>query len=137
MTKKAKKSEPSTAMPAPNKPLLIKLHRNWADEFDVEGMVVMNADQWEAHKAMAKARFEEKDYIELGFGTNESLEFSSYEDYLDAFAVLELTLEEYEVFRKFFLETGYTWEYPKGKTNIRFDKIEFGTIPMIREDDEE
>ena len=135
--KKAKKPEPVLEMPTPTKPLLIKLHRNWADEFDVEGFVVMDTPQWEAHKVMAKAQFEEKGYIERYFGTNEALEFSSFKDYMDAFAVLELSMEEYEVFKKFFLVKGYSWEYPKGKTNVRLDKIDFGTIPMIEESEDD
>lgn len=135
--KKAKKPEPNLELPVPTKPLLIKLHRNWADEFDVEGFVVMDASAWEEHKALAKVEFEKKGSIERYFGTNESLDFGSLEDYLDSFAVLELTMEEYEVFKKFFLVKGYSWEYPKGKINCRFDKIDFGTIPMIEagEDD--
>ncbi len=42
------------------KQLLIQFNANYADEFDIEGFIVMTEEQWEAHKKMAEDFFEKK-----------------------------------------------------------------------------
>jgi len=117
------------------KQLLITLNRDWADEFNVEGLVVMSASEWEAHQQLAKKHFEENGNAEIYFGTNEFLEYSSYDEYVGEFKVTELTPEQFDVLKTLFTVKGYSWEYPKGKMNVRPDKIKFGIIPMIKDED--
>lgn len=40
--------------------LLINFNANYADEFDIEGFIVMTEKAWEEHKAFAKSLFEKK-----------------------------------------------------------------------------
>lgn len=117
------------------KHLLITLNRDWADEFSVEGMVVLTASEWEAHKEVARKHFEKNGNAEIYFGTNEFLEFSSHEEYVKEFKVTELTSVQYDVLKTLFTVKGYSWEHPKGKTNTVPDKIKFGIIPMIKDED--
>lgn len=115
--------------------LLISIDRDWADEFNVEGFIVMTDSEWEDHKQLAQKLFEEKGSVELYFGTNEFLDYSSYDEYVGAFEVTELSTEQLDVLKSLFTIKGYSWEHPKGTTNVRPDKIKFGIIPMITGDD--
>lgn len=117
------------------KQLLITLDRDWADEFNVEGFVVLPASEWEDHKRLAKEHFEKNGSVELYFGTNEFLEYSSYEEYVGEFEVTELTSDQFEVLKNLFTIKGYSWEHPKGKMNVVPDKIKFGIIPMVKDED--
>jgi hypothetical protein len=118
------------------KHLLITLDRDWADEFNVEGFVVLTAAEWEDHKQLAKKHFEEHGSVELYFGTNEFLDYSSYDEYVKEFEVTELTQAQLDVLKSLFTIKGYSWEHPKGKTNVVPDRIKFGIIPMIKADDD-
>ena len=82
--------------------LLIKFASNYADEFDVEGFIVMSEDEWFAHKDAVTSRFENEDEIEVYFGTNESMIYESLDCYLDSFKITELTDEEHSVLQKLF-----------------------------------
>jgi hypothetical protein len=115
--------------------LLITLNRDWADEFNVEGMVVLSASEWEAHKKLAQDYFEEKGSAEVYFGTNEFLEYSSYNEYIKEFKITELNKKQFDVLKELFTIKGYSWEHPKGKMNVVPDRIHFGIIPMIKSED--
>lgn len=96
-----------------SKYLLIKYNRNWADEFDLEGFLVMTKPEWEEYKNKVATVFDKapsgKDYsgalvkqVEVGFGTNEDVCYSSVEDYFRSFKEVEISLKEYNFLKQHF-----------------------------------
>lgn len=71
--------------------LLIKASICWADEFDCEVFGVFTDKEWKDICKKTKKTFEENGQIEVAFGTNQCLEFSSYEDWLCHFKKTEIT----------------------------------------------
>lgn len=69
--------------------LLIKFTGNWADEFDVDGFQVMEAQKWLDHleEVQEKVQFPYEHY----FGTNEFIEFESFEEYRSYFHVTNIS----------------------------------------------
>lgn len=114
--------------------LLITINRDWSDEFNVEGMVVISGSAWDAHLAMAEEHFKKNGEVEVYFGTNEALSWHDFDDYKTSFKVTELTAEQFDVLKTLFTIKGYTWKY-QGKKNVVPDRIKFGIIPMIKSDD--
>lgn len=96
--------------------LLIKYHNNYADEFDVNGFIVMSKEDWETHIKEAEEIFKKQPVketfrgsgdprpkaIEIYFGSNESIEYRDFKDYLSSFKVTEITDQEAGFFQKFF-----------------------------------
>ena len=121
------------------KQILIKFDANYADEFDVEGFVVMSASAWEEHKTMAKEFFENGGHAEQYFGTNEYVEFDSYEDYMSAIKTTELDETQYEVLETLFNEhrNAYTWKDIDGQDRIvpASNVIRYGILAMLTPED--
>lgn len=86
----------------PKKYVLVKFSDNWADEFDVNGFFVSPLKDWEKTIQTMKSEFEKNGSKEYSFGTNESLEYESYDDYAQCITVVELTETEYLTLKKFF-----------------------------------
>lgn len=142
------------------KQLLLKYSNNYADEFDVEGFLVLSQSQWDEHKAKAAQRFEKvakaakvdpnvsedswlnrrAREVSVGFGTNEEVTYYSIDDYLGSFVVKELTQEQYQVLKDLFgvHYDSYSYEWD-GKTITipAQDKIENGMLCLINFEDEE
>ena len=79
--------------------LLIKQSGNYADEFDLEGFMVIPEKTWEE----IKEGWKEFEYPHNSyFGSNEFITFESPEDILDSFEVIELTTLEEAVLVKLF-----------------------------------
>jgi hypothetical protein len=117
--------------------LLVKFHSNYADEFDVEGFIVMSTSQWQAHNEGVAKVFENKKAnapppdpskqwdrrhtdactVEVYFGTNEQMMYESLEDYMRCFDISSLTDDEVAVLTKLFAR-GY-------------GEIQNGMLPMI------
>lgn len=96
--------------------LLINFNDNYADEFDVNGFRIATEEEWEQEKESMKAAFaasqEIQDFfydpdipsyrrnyrrtIEMYFGTNEALEWDSYDDAISCFSAVKITEEEAE-----------------------------------------
>lgn len=80
--------------------ILLKFRANWSDEFDVGGTTVHTGNfDFEEWKELAKSIDAVKgevhaEEIEIGFGTNEWLDFNSWTQALDHFKVIEVP-EEY------------------------------------------
>lgn len=84
-----------------NEMLFINFDRNYADEFDCSGFVVMKRGDWEKYLSKMTDEFFEGGQ-EIRFGSNESFEFDNREDYLSAYSAREITQEEFLVIKKFF-----------------------------------
>jgi len=80
--------------------LLIKFEGNWADEMDIYGFTIMTVKQWEYKKNEIRHT---PLPIEVCFGTNESEEYETHEEYLRNFKVIEITKAEVKVLKKLFL----------------------------------
>jgi hypothetical protein len=77
----------------------VKFEGDYADEFYVNGFVVVTSDSWKEYlESLNEMEFP----IEKYFGTNESMEFESAQSYLDQIDVKGVTDEEFAVFKKFF-----------------------------------
>ena len=79
--------------------VLVKEYHDWADEFSTYGFAI-----YEKEKFYEDLKFLEENWredTELYFGTNEAMEWESFEDLKRGLEVLEITEEEAEVFKKF------------------------------------
>ena len=93
--------------------ILVTLEKDYADEFTVFGFKIFTKRQWKSELK----KFESITYpCEFYFGTNEMLEFDSFEDVQREFLVQDISKDEYEVFKKYFAS-----EYD--------GEISFGFIP--------
>ena len=82
--------------------VLLKFEVDYADEFDVYGLSVLDKNEWEEKKEFIR---EQQDYpYEFGFGTNEGILFETPDDFMNAIKVIEITDEEAEVFNKYKLK---------------------------------
>jgi hypothetical protein len=73
--------------------VLLKFQADYADEFDVYGLLTWTKEQWEEYKK----ELEELEYPqEHYFGTNESIEFVDADDYLSNITVTNITEEQYK-----------------------------------------
>ncbi len=87
--------------------LFIKFDSNYADEFDVEGFMIVANDVWERYvNSLTDEDFGE--HNEFYFGTNESLSFDDKAYYLSSFETKEVSDDELVVIKKFFgLKSGF------------------------------
>lgn len=114
---------------------LIKFASNYADEFDVSGFQILTGDEWEELKQEALKYFSDdshrdSDYGRISFawyfGTNEELQFDSYEDWLNCIEVIPLDKIQTEVLHELF---GYSY-------GITGPDLDFFLEPDWEEDDE-
>jgi hypothetical protein len=82
--------------------LLVKYSDNWADEIDVEGFHLFTAQEWEAYQAAIKEFFNSNDELCFGIGTNEEIEYSDAEEYLDTLRANYISEQQYNVLKDLF-----------------------------------
>jgi len=96
-------------------PILLKCEADYADEFDVYGLVIIDSEEWENFKKQVH----DIDYpIEIYFGTNEAILFESSDSVLQSMTPYEITEDEAAVFEKFL------------KPSYSKSGIDFGWNPM-------
>jgi len=81
--------------------LLVQMSRDYADEFDVHGFVVVSQEYFEEAKKRILAMNSRKG-LHLNFGTNESLTWSSARELIEDLDVTELPFAEAQMFAKHF-----------------------------------
>ncbi len=139
------------------KQLLITFSNNYADEFDVEGFLVLSEPEWLKHRELAARIFKQKleapkadpsgsddswsnrraREVSVGSGTNEEITYYSLDDYLGSFKVKELTQEQYKVLWDLFGVHTDSYSYGTGKNKVTVparDKIENGMLCLLDED---
>lgn len=96
------------------KMVLVKYDSNYADEFDVEGFIVMPQSEWLKHITGVEKHFQKWDSehepdrwgnregIEVYFGTNEQMIYEGFESYRRSFEVSELSDADYETLKRLF-----------------------------------
>ena len=85
--------------------LLIKFEKNWADEFDCQGLTIITEKEWELHKF--KAKYCVTYPIESFFGTNEGWEYKSFSEYIKSFKVEVITDDQALFINKLFDLNGF------------------------------
>ncbi len=127
-------------------PVLLKFDSNYADEFNIEGFVAISEAEWKSYKTKAKKAIGNSPH-EYYFGTNESITFSGYKEYLKSFKATTISEEEYQFLLKTFPHTSYEEfngkDFKKITTRVQFGKIPFysdeqwGEIEQRDEESEE
>lgn len=82
-----------------DKYLLIKYNGDWADEFDVDLLWVTTEEEFEQWKKELSTK-DIDEYVEIYFGTNEFISFSSYEEIIENIEVSEISEDFYNTFIK-------------------------------------
>ncbi len=86
--------------------LLLKFSDNYADEFYISGVMLVEDDVWnEFVNCLNDSMFKGKEFY---FGTNEYLEFQNVKDYMRSFNVTSLTDDESKLCKKLF---PYMWGF--------------------------
>jgi len=84
---------------------LVEQETNYADEFDLEGFWIQEAESEEKLKKELVQNLigERGDFpMEIYFGSNEAVEFENENDYISTLKISEITKEEYDVVVKLF-----------------------------------
>lgn len=97
--------------------VLLRYDGNWSDEFDVNGLLIVEKTWWTAYQKDVREKFGKQER-EVGFGTNEALTFCDADDYL--FDITEVSATQDEIL---------TMKKLLGGT-------EFGIFPLIEFDDD-
>ena len=81
-------------------PVLLKWKADWADEFDMVGIILLSDKEWnDFMEAVKRIPYPQEFY----FGTNEYYVFESPEELLQGInSVTDLTLQDEETLKKFF-----------------------------------
>ncbi len=101
------------------KNLLVKASIDYADEFDCKMFGVFTEEKWNEVCENAKKRFagdsseddsedddsEDSGTVEIYFGTNEALEFDSYNQWFKKMKITEISADEAEFLKKHFGKT--------------------------------
>ena len=91
--------------------LLVKCSTNWADEMDLDGFALIEAQAWKEHLDLVEANIFKgevlDDYDEfgpnaVGVGTNESVFYESLDVYKNTFTTKELSDAEVETLASLF-----------------------------------
>lgn len=82
-----------------DKYLLIKYNGDWADEFDVDLLWVTTEEEFEQWKNELSTK-DINESVEIYFGTNEFISFSSYEEIIENIEVSEISKDFYNTFIK-------------------------------------
>lgn len=62
--------------------IIIKLEQNWADEFDVVTVAIVDAEEWREYREYLEENEEDLDCYEDWFGTNECIRYWELDDFL-------------------------------------------------------
>ena len=85
--------------------IIAKYNKCYADEFDCEGFGIYTKKDWEKICKKTEAAFEKCNHVEVSFGTNEGLDFSSYDEWFDSFDITEIEEDEANKLIKIFGES--------------------------------
>jgi hypothetical protein len=69
----------------------LRFDDNYADEFDVVGLKIVERKWWEKYRERVRDEFQKLPRDGYYFGTNEYLEWSNAEDYLSCITQLDIT----------------------------------------------
>lgn len=84
--------------------LFIQFNDNWADEMDVRGGKIMTEKEYKEYITAALKAFEVNDYIDFWIGTNESIVYRNFTDFINTLTIYSITEKEEEVLKRLNLE---------------------------------
>ena len=87
--------------------IVVSLKSNYADEFDLSGLAILDKDVWEE----VKTGIPETGALECWFGTNKYTTFRSKADYLSKLTITEITEQEEGFLRKVLGMDNYSITY--------------------------
>ena len=85
-----------------SKLLLVTYDDNYGDEFDLYGFKIMTQEDFDEMIVTAEKAIDDNPDREYYFGTNEAMQYSSVDEYRNAFSVKEITFEEAQLITKLF-----------------------------------
>lgn len=92
---------------------LVKWNDNWADEMDLNGFKLMSNEEYDTYIGGWKKAFEYKGSYTMCVGTNEDIEYESFEELVRTFDVSALTNGEYKTIEDHFgIEYGFFPDVP-------------------------
>lgn len=75
--------------------VLVQTHDNWADEMDIYGYRIISRAAYAQRLIELQEEFEEADGTYMWYiGTNEEIEYSNFDNFLETLTVTELTKKE-------------------------------------------
>ena len=75
--------------------VLVQTHDNWADEMDIYGYHILPRSEYDERIVELQEEFKESDGTYLWYiGTNEEIEYSNFDNFLETLTVTELTKAE-------------------------------------------
>lgn len=81
--------------------ILVSYSSNWADEINIGGKKVLTKNDWDNICQEVKSIFEKTNLLTHYVGTNEYIEYSSYEDWFLCYQVKEITDDEATILEKY------------------------------------
>ena len=81
--------------------ILVTYEDNWADEIDAQASMITSVEDWNEICEQAKEAFAQNEVCTHHIGSNQEIEYYSYEKWFDCYTVKELTQTEYKVLSKF------------------------------------
>lgn len=94
----------NTENPLAPKYIFVKASFNYADEFNCKIFGVFTEKAWNKILVDKKKQFDSGEEVEYGFGTNEELTFSSYEDWFRRLDIKTISKDQADVILKVFGE---------------------------------
>jgi hypothetical protein len=112
--------------------ILLRFQDNYADEFDVDSIVVTTSDRWEKAKGALRAAYPPGATFDASFGTNESLCYSA-EGYLSCFRAHPISLECARDLARTLRRMTPSHTYDGGKLAGRrwFLSVKCGVLPRV------
>jgi hypothetical protein len=84
-----------------SKRILVTYETNWADEMNIQASILTTVKKWNEICEEAKLAFAKYKRCTHYVGTNQDIEYSSYESWFNCYSVKEVTEAEYKVLIKF------------------------------------
>lgn len=84
---------------------LIKYSSNWADEMDISGFSVKSEERYKKWRNAWKLLFKEDGDYTFHIGTNEEVEYNSFEEFISDFKIKEISEEDAIVIKNHFGDT--------------------------------
>lgn len=85
---------------------LVKVSFDYADEFQCQEFKMMTTEEYDDWIKDIEERINDGEN-EFYFGTNEFLEFESFDDFKDGLTVYDLPKEDYNIFSKYFFSSSF------------------------------
>lgn len=83
--------------------VIVKYDANWADEMDIVGFGIFTREQWEAlTKEVKKVWKKIGDSFSVNIGTNQEIDFESYDDWIGLFDIVDIDIDESALLHRLF-----------------------------------